>query len=58
MTETKRALWRFVRVAMAVIIAGIIAQYGNHPYYLALAPFITAIFKYLRDKYGLDLKIL
>jgi len=58
MSELQRALFRFVRVAMAVIIAGIIVQYSNNSYYLFLAPLITAIFKYLRDKFGLDVKIL
>ncbi len=55
--EMKSALWRFMRVAISIIIAGIAAKYGNDPYYLALAPFLTGFSKYARDKWGIDVLI-
>jgi len=45
----KAALWRFARVAVAVIIAGVAVKYGNSPYYLAIAPLLAGLDKYLRD---------
>lgn len=46
------ALKRLLRVAVTVVFAGVVAEYGNSPYYLALAPAISALGKFLRAKYG------
>ena len=54
----KAATMRFLRVAVSVIIAGLVAKYANDPYYLALSPIISAVAKYLRDKYQIDIKII
>jgi len=48
--RTKRSLIRFGKVAIAVVIAGIASKYGNSGWYLAIAPFVVAVDKYLRDK--------
>ena len=42
------AIWRFARVAVAVVIAGIAAEYGDSSVYLALAPFLVALDKFVR----------
>ncbi len=47
------ALKRFSRVAVAVIIAGIPAYFGDNPAYMALTPVISALGKMLRSKIGL-----
>jgi len=47
------ALKRFGRVAIAVILAGIPAYFGKNPLYLALAPLINAVGKWLREQFGL-----
>jgi len=52
-----RALLRLVRVAVSIFIAGLIATYSGETWWLALAPVISAFFKYLRDTIGLDLYI-
>lgn len=49
---------RFIRVAIAVIIAGIITQYGDNPMFMVIAPMITAFSKWLRDNHGIDIKVL
>jgi hypothetical protein len=55
--SVKNALMRFVRVAVGIIIAGIAVQYSQDPWYIMLAPLITAASKFLRDEYGIDVKI-
>jgi len=52
------ALIRFLRVFVAIIIAGVVSLYGNSPYYLAIAPFLNAFSKWLRDAYGWDIGII
>lgn len=47
------ALKRFGRVAVSVILAGIPAYFGKNPMYLALAPLISAVGKWLRTQLGL-----
>lgn len=48
---------RFVRSLVAIIIAGTVAQYSDNSLYVVLAPAILALSKFLRDKYGIDVKI-
>ena len=50
-------LGRFVRSFIAILFAGAVAQYGNSELYLVIAPAIMAASKFLRDKYGIDIKI-
>lgn len=45
---------RFLRAAIAVILAGLAQQYGGHPYYLLLVPVLAALGKWLRDAYKWD----
>lgn len=46
------SLVRFLRVALAVIV-GVCAQYfGESEWWLTLTPILSAVCKYLRDKYG------
>ena len=51
------ALNRFARVFIAVLLAGIVAKYGDSQWFLVLAPFINAVSKWLRDSWGWDLFI-
>lgn len=44
-----RALWRFSRALVAVIVAGLAVEYGDNELYLLIAPILLAIDKYLRD---------
>lgn len=48
---------RFIRSLVAIIIGGIAAQYGDSSLYLVIAPAILALSKFLRDKYGIDVKL-
>jgi len=48
--DYRAILWRVGRASVAVIIAGVTATYANSPWYLALAPVIQGIGKYLREK--------
>ena len=45
---------RFGRAAVSIILAGIPAYFANEPLYLALAPVLQAIGKWLREKLGLN----
>jgi len=45
----KAALWRFARVAVAVIFAGLAQHYGNNEWYLLIAPLLVALDKFIRD---------
>lgn len=47
-------LSRFLRAAIAVIIAGAAERYADNPLWLGLAPILMAIGKGLRDKMGWD----
>jgi len=53
MASFLRALKRFGRATVSIILAGIPAYFGKDPKYLALAPLLQAIGKWLRDKIGL-----
>lgn len=55
---TKTAAKRALRGALAVIIAGLAAKYGNSEYWLLIAPAINGISKYMREKWGIDLQII
>ena len=44
----KSAVWRFIRVAAAVVIAGVAVKYGKSDWYLVIAPVLTGIDKYIR----------
>jgi hypothetical protein len=56
--STKSALSRLLRGFVAILIAGIVTKYSGNEYYISLAPFINATFKWLRDEFGLDIKVL
>lgn len=43
---------RFLRAAVAVILAGLAQEFGGHPVYLLLAPVLAALGKWLRTAYG------
>jgi hypothetical protein len=47
------ALKRFGRAMVSIILSGIVAKYAKNPLYIALAPVLQALGKYLRDKWGL-----
>jgi hypothetical protein len=47
-------VWRFVRTAAAIALAGAAAAATKDPRWIWLAPVISAIAKLLRDKYGID----
>lgn len=47
-------LARFLRASVAVILAGLAAHYQDNALWLAIAPVLMAIGKWLRDKYGWD----
>ena len=44
---------RFGRVAVAVVIAGLPAYFGDNPLYMTLTPVINALGKFLRSTLGL-----
>ena len=48
-TPIKGAFWRFARVAIAVIIAGIAQYYGESEWYLVIAPILVSADKYIRE---------
>jgi len=58
MESIKAGIWRAVRVGVAIFIAGIIAKYSGDSIYIALAPVINGLFKWLRDEYAIDLYVL
>jgi len=58
MVSVKYALWRLVRVAVAIFIAGIIAKYSDNSIYIGLAPVLSGLFKWLRDELSIDLYII
>lgn len=44
-------LKRLIRVAVTVVFAGIVSEYGGSIVYLAIAPILSAVGKYIRIKY-------
>jgi len=52
------AVWRVLRVAIAIFVAGLVAKYSHENWWLLLAPVLNGLAKYLRDKFGLDIIIL
>ena len=48
-SPVKAALWRFARVAGAVILAGLAQYYGKSDWYLIIAPALVALDKFVRD---------
>lgn len=44
---------RFSRIALALLIAGAIARAKEDPAWLMFAPFLNAVAKYLRARFGL-----
>jgi len=48
-----RALKRFARSALGLIITGTVATATQEPKWLIFAPVIQAVAKYLRDKLGI-----
>ena len=53
MRQLKSILKRLARVAVAVILAGIPAYFGDNPIYMGFAPIISGIGKLLREQYNL-----
>lgn len=51
-------LSRFVRVAVSLIVSWAVAYYSKEAWFIALAPFLSAISKYLRDKGSIDLVVI
>ena len=49
---------RLVRSAVAIFVAGLVATYGDSPVYMGIAPLLLSGSKWLRDKYGFDLKVI
>lgn len=45
------AIGRAIRSSLSVAISAWIAKNQNNPYYLAIAPLLQTIGKYLRDKW-------
>ena len=56
--DAKTAGFRFVRGFVAVLVAGLAAQYGDSQYFLLLAPALNALSKFVRNQYDLDLRII
>lgn len=54
----KLGVWRFIRVSVAVLVAYWATQVGNDPKWLALAPILAGLSKWLRDEFGIDVKII
>lgn len=48
-----RAIKRFSRIGLALLITGILATVKKDPKWLVFAPVINAVAKYLRDRFGL-----
>ena len=48
-----KALKRFGRVALGVVLAGIPAYFAKDPRYILLAPIINAVGKWLRVQFSL-----
>jgi len=46
--DWKRTLWKFAKSAGYVILAGVVSVYGNSPWYLAIAPLLTAAENFLK----------
>lgn len=46
-------LKRYVRVMIAVVLAGLPYYFSGNPRYILLAPVINALGKYLRKRFGL-----
>ena len=45
---TKSFIFRFIRAAIAVIVAGIVVEYGDSAIYLTIAPLLLALDKWVR----------
>ncbi len=56
--DTKYASKRFVRALVAVVIAGVVSQYGDSQYFMVLAPVLNAVSKFIRDRYGIDVRVI
>ena len=55
--DYKKTAKKFVTGAVAVILAGLAAKYGDNQAYLVLAPLIAAVANILKHKYNIDVKI-
>lgn len=67
LSELLRAVWRFIRIFVVVFLTGTLSALVLFPQekwfekttiLAALAAGVAALFKYIRDKYCVDLKIL
>lgn len=52
------AIWRFTRVSVALLVSYWFTQITNDPKFLALAPVLVALSKWLREQYKVDLKVI
>ena len=41
--DWKKVGKKFLKAMVFVLVAGLAAQYGNNPYYLAIAPLLTSV---------------
>jgi hypothetical protein len=46
--KTKVLLWRFLRTSVAVVLAGLAVKYGESNWYLAVAPLLLTLDKWVR----------
>lgn len=53
MAAVGRAIKRFSRIGLALLITGILANVKQDPKWLIFAPVINAVAKYLRDRFNL-----
>ena len=53
-----RAIWRFFRAEVSVMISLYLANLAQRPEIIVLAPVLLGISKYLRDEFDIDLKII
>jgi hypothetical protein len=57
MTLKQAVIWRLIRTALAMALATAAAWASHDPRWVWLAPVITALGKWLRDKYGLKIPL-
>ena len=51
-------VWRAIRGEVAIVICLYLSYLAQRPALIILAPVLLGISKFLRDKFGLDLKVI
>ena len=46
----KKVVWKFIKAAVYVVIAGLAVIYGNSPYYLAIAPALHSLENWIKHR--------